>query len=121
MEQGSGDLELDYVRDVSMLSHESLIRFYEVLAHNLTVCVRAIWSDEELDDAQKIEQLKWINEIMHRVVLKSAALRTNRNERSELDTWKMMEGYIELCPALAPHIAFATKLSYQSVTHVRTH
>ena len=99
----------------SGLSSEELIQFYEILSHNLTISVRAIWSDEALRDAEKVEQMKWLNEIMHRVVRKSAALRMNRNEMSEADTWEMMEGYISLCPSLASHIAAATISSYQAV------
>lgn len=55
-------------------SKRTLIRFYEISAHNLTISIRATWSDEELSDSQKVERMKWINEIMQRVVLKSAAL-----------------------------------------------
>src|SRR5687768_3852101 len=112
-------IELDYVCEVGSLPTESLIQFYEILAHNLTVSVRAIWSDETLTDVERVEQMKWLNEIMHRVVLKSAALRMNRDEMSESDTWKMMEHYISECPPLAAHIAVATISSYQAVGHLR--
>ena len=105
MEYSFGKVEMDFVVDVGGLSTEKLIEFYESLAHGLTVSVRSIWSDEALTDAERVEQMKWLNEIMHRVVTKSAALRMNRNEMSESDTWRMMEGYICQCPALAPHIA----------------
>lgn len=115
MESNSGRIELDYVRQVGSLSQESLIRFYELLAHSLTISIRAIWSDEELDDSQKVERMKWINEIMHRVVLKSAALRIGRNECSEADTWEMMKHYISLCPDIAADIAVAMISSYQYV------
>jgi hypothetical protein len=115
MEYSFGKIEMDYVADVGSLSTEELIQFYEILAHNLTVSVRAIWSDEALTDTERVEQMKWLNEIMHWVVRKSAALRMNRNEMSESDTWEMMEGYISQCPSLASHIASATISSYQAV------
>jgi hypothetical protein len=113
MESNSARIELDYVRQVGSLSQQDLIRFYEVLAHNLTVSIRAIWSDEGFNDSQKVERMKWINEIMHRVVLKSAALRMGRNECSEADTWGMMQHYISLCPDISADIASATISSYQ--------
>jgi hypothetical protein len=112
-------IELDYVRDVGSLPMESLIQFYEILAHNLTVSVRAIWSDEGLTDAERVEQMKWLNEIMHRVVLKSAALRTNSNKMSESATWRMIEGYIAECPQLAVHISSAISFSFRAVGHLR--
>jgi hypothetical protein len=65
-----------------------------MLAHNLTVSVRAIWSDEILTDSQRVERIKWINEIMHRITLKTAVLRLNCNDRSEADTWNMMKHWI---------------------------
>ena len=115
MNHDSENIEFDYVRDVGALPPDLLAHFYEILAHNLTVSVRAIWSDEELNDAQRVEQMKWINEIMHRIVMKSSLLRIGRNNRSELETWEMIQSYIDECPALAPHIAFATRFSYQTV------
>jgi len=115
MKNLSSTIELDYVREIGSLPLEWLIRFYEILAHNLTVCIRAIWSDEELDDHQRVQQMKSINEIMHRVVLKSAALRVNRNERRESDTWQMIQDYVAQCPEVGPHIAWAIISSYQAV------
>ena len=109
----SGRVELDFVTQVGSLPPASLIRFYEILAHNLTVSIRSIWSDDSLYDFQKVERMKWINEIMHRVVTKSAALRRNQNEYSEADTWAMMEHYISLCPEIAGEVALATIGSYQ--------
>lgn len=115
MKHDSEDIEFDYVRDVGTLRPDLLAHFYEILAHNLTVCVRGIWSDEQLNDAQRVEQMKWMNEIMHRIVMKSSLLRIGRNNRTELETWEMIQSYIEKCPPLAPHIAFATRFSYQTV------
>lgn len=119
MENVTRRIELDYVRDVGSLPVDSLIQFYEILAHNLTVSVRAIWSDEALTDFERVQQMKWLNEIMHRVVLKSAALRTNRNRMSETDTWRMIEEYIAECPQLAVHISFASISSFQAVSNLR--
>src|SRR5262249_3450179 len=115
MEPNSARIELDYVRQVGSLSQENLIRFYEVLAHNLTLSIRDIWSDEGLSDSQKVERMKWINEVIHRVVLKSAALRMDKNECSEADTWDMMQHYLSLCPDIAAYLAIATISSYQWV------
>jgi hypothetical protein len=84
--------------------------FYEALAHNLTVCVRGVWSDEQLSDAQKVEQMKWLNEIQHRV--------TGNLRASEL--WPDLEFFegvlrarIDHCPPLRGHIGWAVKQSYE--------
>ena len=115
MQPTSGKVELDFVTQVGSLPQASLIRFYEILAHNLTVSIRSIWSNETLSDAQKVERMKWINEIMHRVVTKSAALRKNKNEYSEADFWGMMEHYMSLCPEITDEVVFATIGSYSTV------
>src|SRR6478735_6933547 len=52
------------------MSPERRLHFYEVLAHQLTVVARMIWSDDALDDTGKIAQLKWLNEILHGVTAK---------------------------------------------------
>jgi hypothetical protein len=116
MNSVGGTIELDYVTQVGSLSAENLLRFYEILAHNLTVSVRAVWSDETLTDSQKVERMKWLNEIMHQITSKTAALRRGCHDYTEADTWKMMQHYISLCPPLAAEVAFATISSYQAVT-----
>ena len=109
-----GRVTLNYVEQVGGLADENLIRFYEYFAHALTVSVRGIWSDESLSDAQKVEGLKWLNEILHRVVQKSDALRLNRNKLTEADTWGMSQHYVSLCLNISGHIAAATISTYQS-------
>jgi hypothetical protein len=116
MNSTGGTIELDYVAQVGALSPEDLLRFHELLAHNLTVSVRGVWSDEALTDSEKVERMKWLNEIMHQITSKTAALRRNCYDYTEADTWKVMEHYISLCPPLAAEIAFATISSYQAVT-----
>jgi len=106
-------VELDFVNDVGALSPERLLRFYEVLSHNLTVSVRAVWSDDLLSDSEKVERMKWLNEIMHRLTTKTSALRLNKNDFSEADTWAMIEHYASLCPGIAAEVATATIRSYQ--------
>ncbi len=49
-----GRMTFDYAHLVANLSEEGRIRFYELLANNLTVNVRSIWSDVNLSDAQKL-------------------------------------------------------------------
>lgn len=84
--------------------------FYETLAQNLTVCVRAIWADERLLDAQKVEQMKWLNEIQHRVIGKLRAA----------EPWPDAEFFEEVlgarteeCPPLRGHVGRAVKQSYE--------
>ena len=106
-------MDFDYLKLIGELSEEERLRFYECLAHNLTVSVRAIWSDDDLSDAEKLESLKWLNEIMHRVTMKSAMLRMHQNKWSEFDSWENIQHWVSCYNALGPHVDWALKLSYQ--------
>jgi hypothetical protein len=106
-------MDFDFPNLIGELSDEERITFYEILAHNLTVCVRGIWSDDQLTDGQKVERLKWVNEIMHRVVMKSALLRVQKNQFSESDSWDNIKHWVSLSPEIGASVEWALKLSYE--------
>jgi hypothetical protein len=100
----------EYAEAVASLDGDRRRRFYEALAHNLTVCARAIWSDDQLTDAEKVDRMKWLNEIQHRVIGK---LLTG-------ESWadaKFFEGVLRArtdeCPPLRGEVGWAVKQSYE--------
>ena len=107
-------MDFDYIKLIGELSDEERLKFYEYLAHNLTVSVRAIWSDEGLTDGEKVESLKWLNEIMHRVTMKSALLRTHKNTFSESDSWEDIKHWVSFSPEIVEPVEWALKTSYES-------
>jgi hypothetical protein len=107
-------MDFDFPNLIGALTDEERITFYEVLAHNLTVTVRAIWSDDHLTDAQKVERLNRVNEIMHRVVMKSALLRVQKNQFTESDSWEDIKHWVSLSPEIDAGIEWALRLSYES-------
>lgn len=107
----------DYPSAIGALDSEQRLLFYEVLAHRLTVSVRAIWSNEATSAEQKVEQLKWLNEIMHRVTSKIRVLRLNLHEWTEADSWADIQHWISLCPTLESEIEWAIRTSYATITH----
>lgn len=107
----------DYPATIGALDSEQRLLFYEVLAHNLTVSVRAIWSEEELSAGQKVEQLKWLNEIMHRVTSKVRVLRLNLHEWTETDSWEDIKHWVSLCPSLDGEIEWAIRTSYATIKY----
>jgi len=107
-------MDFDFPNLIGALSDEERISFYEVLAHNLTVTVRGIWSDDQLTDGQKVERLKWVNEIMHRVVLKSALLRVQKSQFTESDSWENIKHWVSLSPEIDAEVEWAIRLSYES-------
>ena len=42
-------------------------RFYERLGFNLTISIRSIWSNPNTTDIEKIEAIKVVNELSHRI------------------------------------------------------
>jgi hypothetical protein len=62
-----------YLNEMESLTEEERLAFYEHLAHNLTIAARDVWSSDDLP-ADKVEQLKWLNEIQHRVTAKISVL-----------------------------------------------
>jgi hypothetical protein len=101
---------------IENLTTEQRLHFYEVLAHNLTVVVRGIWSDAASADADKVERMKWVNEVLHRVTAKVCVLRLKTHEWTEPDFEDMLLGYMQSQPGIASDIESAVQKSYRIVT-----
>lgn len=109
--------KFDYIKNINTLTLEQKRKFYVLLAHDLTVSVRAIWFDEKYSDREKIEGMKIINEIMHRLIFRIEELhnisKLEDDSWTEEDFFKMMKEWIEDNPKVAKgHIGWAIKSSY---------
>lgn len=111
--------KFEYVKNISELTLEQKRKFYVLLAHNLTVSVRAIWSDENFSDTEKIEGMKWINEIIHRLVFRIEKL--HKITKLEDDSWTEEDFFQSInhwisqnYKIVAGHINWAIKSSYKS-------
>lgn len=85
----------EYIQTIEALDRDQKLSFYESLAHLLTVYIRAIQSDEDLEDHEKLEAIKWMNEIMHSVTAKITVERTNSHDWSESDFLNMVTEYCD--------------------------
>jgi hypothetical protein len=101
---------------MAKLSDEQRLHFYEVLAHNLTVAIRAVGSDESIGDAEKVERIKWINEILHRVTAKVYVLRLKTHEWTEEDFESLILDYVASHPDIASEVGRAVRFSYRTVS-----
>jgi hypothetical protein len=108
-----------FAESTSALTDEQRLRFYEVLAHQLTITVRGVWSDASLSDAEKVERMKWVNEILHRATAKVWVLRLKTHEWTEEDFAALVQGYIEQHPGIEKEVVAAVNRSYQAVTDQR--
>jgi hypothetical protein len=104
-----------FAEQIGKLSDEQRLHYYEVLAHNLTVAIRGIWSDEQIDDAEKVDRMKWVNEILHRVTAKVYVLRLKTHEWTEEDFESLILGSIASHPGIAEEVGKAVRRSYQTV------
>jgi hypothetical protein len=106
----------DYAARVGAMTDEQRLHFYEVLAHQLTVAARAVWSDEALTDAEKVSRLKWLNEMLHGVTAKVYTLRLRTHEWAEADSFDAFRHCVRQEPGLAGVVGWAVRASYEIVT-----
>jgi hypothetical protein len=108
-------MKFDYVSQIQSLNEEKRLHFYEVLAHNLTVSIRSIWSTNGLSDSEKLEQIKAVNEILHQVTSKVWVTRLHTHEWSEADMWSSIRHSIGQAPEVAGEIESAIDFSFNAV------
>ncbi len=107
-------MSFDYPSSIDSLSHKERLLFYELFAHNLTVVTRGVWSDEGITDAEKVDRMKWVNEILHRVTSKIRVLRLKEHEWSEGDFWQDIRHWVSQNRAIEPLVNDAVSWSYNS-------
>lgn len=108
-------MSFDYAKQIGELSAEQRLTFYEMLARNLTISVRGVWSDDRLSDVEKVDRMKWINEIMHRLTAKIFVTRRNEHEWTEQDVWEMIKDYVSQNPGIRGEVENAVLRSYSYV------
>ncbi len=113
-------MNFDYAAKISGLSHDARLRFYEALAHDLTVAARGVWSSETLTDTEKVQRLRYLNEIQHRVTAKIAKTRLTPDEWPEEEFVKVFEYWTQVCPEIAGEIEWSIQGSYKvALSHHR--
>jgi hypothetical protein len=105
-----------FAERMAVLTEEQRLLFYEVLAHNLTVAIRCVWSDGSISDAEKVERIKWINEILHRATAKVYVLRLKTHEWTEEDFGSLIRGYADSHEGIKEVVLAAVNRTYQTIT-----
>jgi hypothetical protein len=105
-----------FIERMKVLTEEQRLHFYEVLAHNLTVAIRGVWSDASISDAEKIELIKWINEILHRATAKVYVLRLKTHEWTEEDFGSLIRGFVDGHECIKEEVLAALNRSYRVIT-----
>ena len=107
----------NFIEKIHSLTAEQRLLFYEVFAHNLTVSIRAFWSAPELSDKDKIDCIKWINELLHSVTSKIYVTRLNLHEWTEESTWETIQSIAELNDLIRDQVYAALDYSFRAVMH----
>lgn len=102
-----------FIKVTSNLSEEEKLQFYERFAMNLTISNRDIWSEETCGDSDKVKQMKWMNELMHQVLLRMYSLRRGNEDSSDEKFWKTICHWASLNKISAGHIGGALNCTYE--------
>lgn len=106
----------NYDELIAALDSEKKCRFYESFAFELTIASR-VWSEPKLACDEIVDQLKWLNEIQHRVIAKIRHIRASTDTRSEEHFISMVAGYVEQNRAIGGAVTYAIKKSYDLVAN----
>lgn len=98
-----------YAQKLSNFDRSTKIHFYEVFVHNPTVSIRAIWSDPETSDAEKVAGVKEINEILHRIIMKISTERRKTHEWKDEDIFSILCSVNDMRADPKGHIGAALK------------
>jgi hypothetical protein len=113
-------MNFNYIDKIGSMSPDKQLHFYELLAHNLTISIRGIWSEPDLGDSEKLDRIYLINEILHRVTSKVYTLRLKLHEWTELDSWEMIESYMAHKREIEKDVMAAINFSYKSAIREET-
>ena len=106
-------MNFDYAAKISGLNHGARLRFYEELAHDLTISARAVWSNDGISDAERVHRLKCLNEIQHRVTAKIVSTRLTPEKWPENEFVNVFEHWIRVCPEIGGDADCAIQSSYK--------
>ena len=103
----------NFVQVIGDFPSDIKMAYYVNFAHSLTIAVRGIWSDESLDVSDRLERLKWINELMHRFINRVIDLRAEVQNWNEEDMWQTLCVTVAQCPAINGDVGGAMFSAYQ--------
>jgi hypothetical protein len=102
----------DLLKYVKQLDSAKKLEFYDRLGFNLTIAVRSIWSNPVTSDKEKIEAIKIVNELSHRVFNWMWKLRDGDQTFEDSNCFSVIEDYARQNREAAGEIAEAFKSSY---------
>ena len=104
-----------YLKRISLLNDNEKIKFYELLTHKLTVSIRAIIYNKETSSKEKLDQVKWLNEIIHELVQRTSHLRLGCNSRTDEEFYKNTKHWIQQNKSIHSDVSWAFTSSFDAL------
>jgi hypothetical protein len=105
-----------YAPVIAALDDKQKAHFYLLLARGLTVAQREVWADDQLDASEQIDRLKWLNEIMHRILNRLFDFQQTTQARNEDDLWTTIMDHVAQNRHIAGDLAWAVRDAYKIAT-----
>jgi len=107
--------KFEYPVELAKLNDANKLSFYLFLAKELTISNRIILADDDLSRDEKLNRLKPINEITHRVVSRIEELVSGNPLLSDEDMWGMIKHGVAQCPSIGGEVGSAISRCYKKV------
>ncbi len=108
-------MSFDYPNKINALNQADKTKFYRLLARELTVVNRATWSDAQATETERTDRLKWLNEIMHRVLNRLIDLSDEGESWTDQEVWDLIKQHVAQNKAISDEVSWAIKRSYEQV------
>ncbi|UKN03477.1 hypothetical protein K6119_08115 [Paracrocinitomix mangrovi] len=104
-----------FIKTASDWNLENKIKFCEKFLYQLAITNRAIWSDDSYLNEQKIEMLKWSNELNHRVWNILLELKRGEDKNSMTRLIENLKFSGQQAADLHGHLGANLKLSFEKM------
>jgi hypothetical protein len=106
-------MNFNYPEKLEVLNPKQRLYFYELFAHFLTVSIRGVLFTEGIDDSERVERTKWLNEISHRITYKIFVMDKKPDAKwTDTEIQEMIEMNIEKYPVIEKDVNAAIEMSY---------
>jgi hypothetical protein len=107
------NMNFDYPEKIEALNPKQRRYFYELFAHFLTVSLRGVLFTEGLENRERVERAKWLNEIQHRITHKIFVTDKKPDAKwTDAEILEMIRLNIEKYPAIERDVNAALELTY---------
>ena len=102
----------DIIDEISNWEIDKKNEFLERFLKDMTIMNRAIWGDNEYNDSEKLNCLKWSNELAHRIWNLKFDLERGIDEASQTKFLNHLNFYRKQEPKLGGHLGATLKSTY---------